>query len=82
MGHAHHRQQGALHEYIRQMSALMQAMPAHRRKDVDLGGGSLGTAGNAWEALLAHWLRTSVGVCGVRRLQQFLERAQWICRPL
>ena len=25
-------------------------------KDVDLGGGSLQTAGNAWEALLAHWL--------------------------
>ena len=23
-------------------------------KDVDLGGGSLRTAGNAWEALLAH----------------------------
>ena len=32
-------------------------------KDVDLGGGSLRTAGNAWEALLAHWLRLSVGVC-------------------
>ena len=50
-------------------------------KDVDLGGGSLRTAGNAWEALLAHWLRLSVGVCSVRRLQQFLGRAQWICRP-
>ena len=49
-------------------------------KDVDLGG-SLRTAGNAWEALLAHWLRLSVGVCSVRRLQQFLGRAQWICRP-
>ena len=24
-------------------------------KDVDLGGGSLRTAGNAWEALVAHW---------------------------
>ena len=23
---------------------------------LDLGGGSLRTAGNAWEALLAHWL--------------------------
>ena len=36
-------------------------------EDVDLGGGSLRTAGNAWEALLAHWLRLSVGVsvCGV-----------------
>ena len=37
-------------------------------KDVDLGGGSLRTAGNAWEALLAHWLRclwASV-VCGAR----------------
>ena len=41
-------------------------------KDVDLGGGSLRTARNASEALLAHWLR---------RLQQFLGRAQWICRP-
>ena len=50
-------------------------------KDVDLGGGSLRTAGNAWEALLAHWLRLSVGVCSVRRLQQLLVRAQWICRP-
>ena len=50
-------------------------------KDVDLGGGGLRTAGNAWEALLAHWLRLSVGVCSVRRLQQFLGRAQWICRP-
>ena len=50
-------------------------------KDVDLGGGSLRTAGNAWEALLAHWLRLSVGMCSVRRLRQFLGRAQWICRP-
>ena len=50
-------------------------------KDVDMGGGSLQTAGNAWEALLAHWLRLFVGVCSVRRLQQFLGRAQWICRP-
>ena len=41
-------------------------------KDVDLGGGSLRTAGNEWEALLAHWLSLSVGVCSVRRLQQFL----------
>ena len=48
-------------------------------KDVDLSGGSL--PGNAWEALLAHWLRLSVGVGSVRRLQQFLGRAQWICRP-
>ena len=44
-------------------------------KDVDLSGGSLRTAGNAWEVLLAHWLRLSVGVCSVRRLQQFLGRA-------
>ena len=50
-------------------------------KELDLGGGSLRTAGNAWEALVAHWLRLSVGVCSVRRLQQFLRRAQWICRP-
>ena len=50
-------------------------------KEVDLGGGSLRTAGNAWEALVAHCLRLSVGVCSVRRLQQFLGRAQWICRP-
>ena len=49
--------------------------------DVDLGGGSLRTAGNAWEALLAHRLRLSVGVCSMRHLQQFLGRAQWICRP-
>ena len=48
---------------------------------VEPGGGSLRTAGNAWEALLAHWLRLSVGVCSMRRLQQFLGRAQWICRP-
>ena len=41
----------------------------------------LWTAGNAWEALLAHWLRLSVGVCSMRRLQQFLGHAQWICRP-
>ena len=38
-------------------------------KDVDLGGGSLRTAGNAWEALLAHWLELSVGVYSMRRLQ-------------
>ena len=50
-------------------------------KDVDLSGGSLRTAANAWEALLAHGLRLSVGVCSVRRLQQLLGRAQWICRP-
>ena len=50
-------------------------------KDVDLGGGSLRTTGNAWEALLAHWLRLSVDVCSVWRSQQFLGRAQWICRP-
>ena len=50
-------------------------------KDADLSGGSPRTAGNAWKALLAHWLRLSVGVCSVRRLQQFLGRAQWICRP-
>ena len=50
-------------------------------KDVDLSRGSLRTAGNAWAALLAHWLRLSVGVCSVRRLQQFLGRAQWMCRP-
>ena len=50
-------------------------------KDVDLGGGSLRAERNAWEALLAHWLRLSVGVYSVRRLHQFLGRAQWICRP-
>ena len=50
-------------------------------KDVDLGGGSVQTAANAWEALPAHWLRLSVGVCSVRRLQQFMGRAQWMCRP-
>ena len=50
-------------------------------KDVDLGGGSLRTAGKAWEALLAHWLRLSVGVYRLRRLQQFPGHAQWICRP-
>ena len=50
-------------------------------KDVDLGGGSLRTAGNAWEALLAHWLRLSVGLCSMRRLQQSLGRAQWTYRP-
>ena len=50
-------------------------------KDVDLGGGSLRTAGNAWEALLAHWVRLSIAVCSIRLLQQFLGRAQWICRP-
>ena len=44
-------------------------------KDVDLTGGSLRTARNAWEALLAHWLRLSVGVRSVWRLQQFLGRA-------
>ena len=37
-------------------------------QDVDLGEGSLRTAGNAWEAVLAHWLRLSVGVCSMRRL--------------
>ena len=36
-------------------------------KGVDLGGGSPRTVGNAWEALLAHWSRLSVGVCSVRR---------------
>ena len=50
-------------------------------KDVDSGGASLRMAGNAWEALRAHWLLLSVGGCGVRRLQQFLGRAQWMCRP-
>ena len=50
-------------------------------KDVDLGGGSLRTAGNAWEALLAHWLRLSVGVYSMRRSHQFLGCAQWTCRP-
>ena len=50
-------------------------------KDADLSGGNLQTAPNAWEALLAHWLRLSVGVCSVRRLQQFLGRAQRICWP-
>ena len=44
-------------------------------KDVDLSGGSLRTAGYVWEAVLAYWLRLSVGVCSVRRLQQILERA-------
>ena len=28
--------------------------PVWLRKDVELGGGSLRTSGNAWEALLAH----------------------------
>ena len=50
-------------------------------KDIDLKGGEVRTAGNAWEALFAHWLRLSVGPCSVKRLQQFLGRAQWICRP-
>ena len=50
-------------------------------KDIDLQGGEVRTAGNAWEALFAHWLRLSVGPCRVKRLQQFLGRAQWICRP-
>ena len=50
-------------------------------KDIDLKGGGVRTAGNAWEALFAHWLRLSVGPCRVKRLQQFLGRAQWICRP-
>ena len=50
-------------------------------KDIDLKGGEVRTAGNAWEALFAHWLRLSVGPCRVKRLQQFLGRAQWICRP-
>ena len=49
-------------------------------KDIDLGGGEVRTAGNSWEALFAHWLRLSVGPCRVKRLQQFLGRAQWICR--
>ena len=44
-------------------------------KDVDLSGGSLRTAGNAGEALLAHWLPLSVGVGSVRCLKQFLGRA-------
>ena len=57
------------------------ARPVWLGKDVDFGGGSLRTAGNEWEALLAHRLRLSVSVCSVRRLQQFLGRAQWICRP-
>ena len=50
-------------------------------KGVGPGGGSMRAAGNAWEALLAHWLRLSVGVCSMWRLQQFLGCAQWICRP-
>ena len=33
MGHAHHQPQGALHEYIRQVFAFMQAMPAQRQVD-------------------------------------------------
>ena len=41
--------------------------------DGDLGWGRPRMAWNVWEALLAHWLRLSVGVCSVRRLQQFLE---------
>ena len=32
-------------------------------KDVDLGGGSMRTAGNAWDALVAHWLRLSLAIC-------------------
>ena len=43
--------------------------------NVDLGGGSLWTAGNAREALLTHWLRLSVDVYSVPRLRQFLGRA-------
>ena len=50
-------------------------------KDIDLKGGEERTAGNAWEAMFAHWLRLSVGPCRVKRLQQFLGRAQLICRP-
>ena len=38
-------------------------------QDVYLIGGSLRTAGNAWEALLAHWLRLSLVVCSVWRFQ-------------
>ena len=48
-------------------------------KDIDLKGGEVRTAGNAWEALFAHWLRLSVGPCRVNRPKQFLGRAQWIC---
>ena len=33
VGHAHHRPHGALHEYIRQVSALMHAMFAQRQVD-------------------------------------------------
>ena len=50
-------------------------------KDVDLSGGSLRTSGNAWEPLLAQWFRLSLGVYSVRRLQQFLGRAQCMCTP-
>ena len=50
-------------------------------KDVDLGGGSLRTAGSTWEALVAHWLRLSVGGCIMRHFQQFLGHAQWLRRP-
>ena len=50
-------------------------------KDVDLGGQSVRTAEKSWEALLAHWLRLSVGVCRMQCLQQFLGRAQCICMP-
>ena len=32
-------------------------------KDIDLQGGEVRTAGNAWETLFAHWLRLSVGPC-------------------
>ena len=31
--------------------------------------------------MLAHWLRLSVGVCTVQRLEQFLGGAQWIRMP-
>ena len=42
-------------------------------KDVDMGRGSLRTAGTAWEAVLAHWLPWSVGVCILGRLRQFFS---------
>ena len=48
--------------------------------DVDLGGGSLRTAGNAWEALKPIGCGP-FGVCSMRHLQQFVGRTQWICRP-
>ena len=45
-------------------------------QDVDVGGERSRMAGNAGEALLGHWLRLSVVVCSMWRLQQFLWRAQ------